>query len=104
MTTERESAHPGPKLLMLNWGVLVTLTLVSMGAALGSAGNWQPLPWWSPLLVLASTLFKCRQIMWVYLNLRTASSAWRGLLASLALLCVGVIAAAFLFTPSALAA
>lgn len=100
MTMEHENAHPGPRLLLLNWAILVALTLVSMLSALLDADDWQPLPTVSAMLVLAATLFKCRQIMWVYLNLRTAGGTWRVLLASLALLSVGVIAAAILATPA----
>lgn len=100
MTMHDKTVHPGPRLLLLNWAILVTLTLVSMFSALLDATDWQPLPTMSAMLVLAATLFKCRQIMWVYLNLRTAGRTWRVLLASLALLSVGIIAAAILATPS----
>ena len=100
MNSQNKPAHPGPRLLLVNWGILVALTLVSMLSALLDAGNWQPLPVWSAMLVLAATLFKCRQIMWVYLNLRAAGKSWRVLLACLALLSIGIIAAAILATPS----
>lgn len=100
MTMQKNPAHPGPRLLVLNWCMLVVLTLISMLSALLDSGNWQPLSLWSAMLVLVATLFKCRQIMWVYLNLRMAGSSWRVLLACLALLSIGIIAAAILATPA----
>lgn len=88
--------HPGPGVLLRTWGILVGLTLLSMLSAQLDSQNWQPLPPWSAMLVLAATLFKCRQIMLIYLNLRVAGSSWRILLTSLALASVGIIAAAWL--------
>ena len=70
-----------------------------MYSALREAGSWQPLPPAAAMLVLAATLFKCRQIMWVYLNLASAGRSWRVLLSCLALLSVGLIAVAILVTP-----
>jgi len=94
-----ERTHPDARQLLWNWVVLVCLTLLSMSSALLDADSWEPLPLGAALLVLAATLFKCRQILWVYLNLRAAGRNWRVLLACLALGCVGVIAAAVLVTP-----
>lgn len=88
---------PGARRLIITWGVLMSLTLVSMlSAQLFETDAWQALPLWGALLVLISTGFKAHQVLMVYLNLRTSSAAWKGAFVGLALLTLALILSGYL--------
>ncbi|MEZ5490999.1 MAG: cytochrome C oxidase subunit IV family protein [Gammaproteobacteria bacterium] len=81
----------------MTWLLLVTLTVLSMSTAqLGDSSQWQNLPLWGAILILASAGFKVRQILMVYLNLRVSSAGWKSgfmilLIATLVLVFLGYL-------------
>lgn len=91
------TALPGTRRLLITWAMLMVLTGVSMvSARLGQAGDWQALPLWSVALVLVATGFKAHRVLMVYLNLRAATPAWKGIFIALTLLTLTLIAAGYL--------
>jgi hypothetical protein len=95
-------ALPGPRRLLITWGILMGLTLLSLASAqVTGEGRLAPLAWWSAALVLVATFYKVRQILMVYLNLRVSTATWRGtfiafLLLTLALIGLGYAVANYL--------
>jgi hypothetical protein len=87
--------QPPLRRLFLSWGLLVTLTGASLGAAL-VGGEGRPLESlsWIPLGILVATTFlKAWEILSVFLNLRTSTPGWRGLfLVFVGLILGGVLA------------
>ncbi|MCC5859859.1 MAG: cytochrome C oxidase subunit IV family protein [Ectothiorhodospiraceae bacterium] len=88
---------PGERKLLLTWGVLMGLTLVSLvGGQVVGEGRAEPLAWWSVALVLGATYYKARQILMVYLNLRASTPGWKGLLRAFLVLTLGLILGGYL--------
>lgn len=88
---------PTPRRLLRTWAILMGLTLASMiFARLDMDTQWQALPLWSALVVLASTGFKAYQVLMTYLNLRVSTSAWKGAFLGLALLTLALILSGYL--------
>lgn len=85
--------HPSPRTLLLTWGLLAGLTVVSLFTAIGEDGarSTAALGWVSVALILAVTWVKARQILAVYLNLRASTAGWRGFFAALVLVILAVI-------------
>jgi hypothetical protein len=87
--------QPSLRRLFLSCGMLITLTGASLGAAL-LGGDGRPLESlaWLPLGILAATtVLKAREILSVFLNLRTSTPGWRGLfLTFVGLILGGVLA------------
>lgn len=83
--------------LLLTWGSLMVLTLVSMfSAQLGDGAREQALPLWSAALLLLVTGFKAWRVLSVYLGLALAPASWRGLFGGLLGLMLVLIAAGYL--------
>ncbi len=90
-------ALPGTRRLLITWGVLMALTLVSMvSARLDQTTDWQALPLWSAAMIMMATGFKAHCVLMVYLNLRAATPAWKGGFIALTLLTLTLIAAGYL--------
>ncbi|WP_346795931.1 cytochrome C oxidase subunit IV family protein [Halomonas sp. Bachu 37] len=87
---------PGTRRLLVTWGILMALTLASMVSARLDQGDWQALPLWSAGLILAATFFKAHRVLMVYLNLRAATPAWKGIFIGLMLVTLALIAAGYL--------
>lgn len=84
--------------LLLTWGSLMLLTLVSMfSAQLGADARAQALPLWSAALLLMVTGFKAWKVLSVYLGLSVAPSSWRGLFGGALCLMLALIAGGYLF-------
>lgn len=90
------TALPGTRRLLITWGLLMALTVLSMVSARLDQSNWQALPLWSAALVLMATGFKAHRVLMVYLNLRAATAAWKGAFIALTLLTLTLIAAGYL--------
>lgn len=91
------TALPGTRRLLFTWATLMALTVVSMlSARLGQTADWQALPLWSAVLVLMATGFKAHRVLMVYLNLRAATPAWKGVFIILTLFTLTLIAAGYL--------
>ncbi|MFA7429706.1 MAG: cytochrome C oxidase subunit IV family protein [Rhodospirillaceae bacterium] len=76
---------PSPRQLVFAWTLLSALTVASMitgslGGGLGGAA-----------IILAVTIFKARQILHVYLNLRASTTGWRTLFTALIVLILGIV-------------
>lgn len=87
-------AHqPARPALALTWALLAGLTVGSMATALsdGDAASTAALAGTQVALILALTALKARQILSVYLNLRTSSAGWRALFASFVLAILGIV-------------
>ncbi|NYS60135.1 cytochrome C oxidase subunit IV family protein [Vreelandella salicampi] len=88
---------PGTRRLLITWAILMGLTVVSMiSARLDQTTDWQTLPLWSVSLVLLATGFKAHRVLMVYLNLRAATPAWKGVFIGLTLLTLALISAGYL--------
>jgi hypothetical protein len=87
---------PGTQRLLTTWATLMALTIVSMISARLDADDWQALPIWSAGLVLLATGFKAQRLLMVYLNLRAATPAWKGIFLGLVLLTLALIAGGYL--------
>ncbi|QEA39265.1 hypothetical protein FGL86_09385 [Pistricoccus aurantiacus] len=87
---------PGARRLIITWGILMGLTLISMLSAQLFETGWQALPLWGALLILISTGFKAHQVLMVYLNLRTSTPGWKGAFVGLALLTLALILSGYL--------
>jgi hypothetical protein len=87
---------PGTQRLLTTWATLMALTIVSMISARLDADDWQALPIWSAGLVLLATGFKAQRLLMVYLNLRAATPAWKGIFLGLVLLSLALIAGGYL--------
>ncbi|XKH60468.1 cytochrome C oxidase subunit IV family protein [Halomonas sediminis] len=91
------TALPGTRRLLITWVMLMGLTGVSMvSARLDQTTDWQTLSLWSVALVLAATAFKAHRVLMVYLNLRAATPAWKGIFIGLILVTLALIAAGYL--------
>lgn len=91
------TALPGTRRLLITWALLMALTVVSMvSAQLDQTTDWQALPLWSAALVLMATGFKAHRVLMVYLNLRAATPAWKGVFIALILVTLTLIAAGYL--------
>lgn len=86
---------PGTRRLLATWLTLMGLTLVAMLSARLDQGGWEPLTLWSAGLVLAATGFKAQRLLMVYLNLRAATSAWKGTFVGLVILTLVLIGAGY---------
>lgn len=89
-------ALPGTRRLVVTWAALMVLTVIAMVSARLDQAEWQPLPLWSAALVLLATGFKAHRVLMVYLNLRAATPAWKGLFIGLVGLTLALIAAGYL--------
>lgn len=88
---------PGTRRLLITWAILMGLTVVSMvSARLEQSTDWQALPLWSVALVLLATGFKAHRVLMVYLNLRAAPPAWKGIFIGLILVTLALITAGYL--------
>ena len=81
--------------LLLTWTILMALTAASLTAAeanvAGATSNLGLVP---VAIVLAAGLFKARQILWHFLDLRRSTAVWKGtFVAFLAFLCLILYAA-----------
>lgn len=85
-------ALPSPRRLLVAWALLVGLTLFSMTVGEIGAGVI------GAALIAGMTLAKARLVINVYLNLRTASAAWRGLFTALVLLILALTLGAWGYT------
>lgn len=91
------TALPGTRRLLITWIMLMGLTGVSMvSARLDQTTDWQALSLWSVALVLLATAFKAHRVLMVYLNLRAATPAWKGIFIGLTLVTLALIAAGYL--------
>ncbi|GAA3905687.1 hypothetical protein GCM10022228_14940 [Halomonas cibimaris] len=88
---------PGKRRLLITWGTLMALTVVSMVSARLDQNGWQALPLWSAALVVLVTGFKAQQVMMVYLNLRQSSGAWKGAFVGIITLTLLLISAGYLY-------
>ncbi|WNK19802.1 cytochrome C oxidase subunit IV family protein [Halomonas piscis] len=88
---------PGKRHLLITWGVLIALTVVSMVSARLDQDGWQALPLWSAALVVLVTGFKAQQILLVYLNLRQSTGAWKGAFIGIITLTLLLISAGYLY-------
>lgn len=87
---------PGTRRLLTTWAMLMALTVLSMASARLDQGDWQSLPLWSAGLVVAATGFKAQRLLMVYLNLRAATPAWKGVFMGLVVLTLALIAGGYL--------
>jgi hypothetical protein len=87
---------PGTRRLVVTWALLMALTVIAMVSARLDQAEWQSLPLWSAGLVLLATGFKAHRVLMVYLNLRAATPAWKGIFIGLILLTLALIAAGYL--------
>ncbi|WP_404385495.1 cytochrome C oxidase subunit IV family protein [Caenispirillum salinarum] len=87
------SHHPSRRALALTWALLAGLTVGSMATALadGDAVSTAALAGTQVALILALTAVKARQILHVYLNLRTSTGGWRVLFTAFVLAILGVV-------------
>lgn len=81
--------------LLLTWVILMALTAGSLTAAeaniAGAVSNLGLIP---VAVILAAGLFKARQILWNFLDLRRSTAVWKGtFLAFLTVLCLVLYAA-----------
>ncbi len=82
---------PNKKLLIVTWLLLMALTLASMYWGKASSGSQEVLGLSWVGLVLAVTVIKARQILYVYLNLRQSTGGWRAFfMAFLLAVCFGI--------------
>jgi hypothetical protein len=88
---------PGKRRLLVTWGVLMALTVVSMVSARLDQASWEALPLWSAALVVLVTGFKAQQVLLVYLNLRQSSGTWKGTFISVITLTLLLISAGYLY-------
>lgn len=68
---------PTYRRLTLTWVLLMGLTLASMGAGRVLGAGGEALGGASVAILLAVTVFKARQVLFEYLNLRVSSLGWR---------------------------
>lgn len=86
--THEDSRLWGRRLLRA-WAVLVTLTVISVGAALiGGAGQRSSLI--AVAVALIAGFIKARQVLDHFLDLRRAGGGWRGLFNALLLVILGL--------------
>lgn len=88
-----QNTQPTRPALALTWALLAGLTLGSMATALtdGDAASTAALAGTQVALILALTAVKARQILAVYLNLRTSTAGWRMLFGAFVLAILGVV-------------
>lgn len=87
--------HISGRRLLRAWAVLVTLTLISVGAALASGGHQRAglIP---VAVALIASFVKARQVLDHFLDLRRAQGGWRGLFNALLLVILGLCFALYL--------
>lgn len=87
------SIHPPPRVLLRTWAILMLLTAASLMAGRVDE-TLAPLGIAGAAAVMAAAVFKGRQILLDFLNLRAAPGAWRFLLVGwLVVLALGIVAA-----------
>jgi hypothetical protein len=73
-------ALPSRRHLWLCWGILMSMTAVSLLA--GAPTDGQRLPLVSVAVLLAAATVKALQILWVFLNLRRSTTTWKATFAA----------------------
>lgn len=72
----QENHHQRSRRLLLAWGLLVGLTLVSLVAVLGFGHSEAGLA--AVVVALGASFFKARAVLDHFLDLRQAGGGWRG--------------------------
>ncbi len=83
---------PSPRRLVITWALLAGLTAVSLLAA-GLDGNTHAriLGFGEAAVVVGIAAFKAQRVLADYLNLRTATAAWRGLFTAFLVLIAAMV-------------
>jgi hypothetical protein len=72
---------PNIRQLAMVWGILSAMTLVSMFIGIGNIESFKGWGQWSSMIpttiILVVTIYKARQILYYYLNLRCAPKSWQ---------------------------
>ena len=88
------STNTDTRALTRAWAIIVTLSLISVGANLART-HLAGLGFWAGALAMVLAFIKARQVLDHFLGLRRTAGPWRGLFtALLVLICAGVVALA----------
>jgi hypothetical protein len=79
--------------LLLAWGLLVGLTVISLGAVLGLGRAEAGLP--AAAIALTASYFKARAVLDHFLDLRHAKGGWRGFFSVFLMVLLGCLLATY---------